>query len=79
MQNINFCQLLMHLGYFQKQEPKMLFDLHLAPSETSERTKIRTWTKKQAYFRRNCKPFYIGYIIGHETQDEQGWVRDLVT
>ena len=30
------------LEYFQKQEPKMLFDLHLASSETSEQTSKRS-------------------------------------
>ena len=54
------------LEYFQKQEPKMLFDLHLASSETSEPTKIHAWAKKRAYFQWNLKPFYGGYVIGHE-------------
>ena len=45
-----------------KQEPKILFDLHLASSETSDQENEQIFTTAGEI----CKPFYSGHVTGHK-------------
>ena len=63
----------MRFKTFKIKKPKYIwlaFNVFSVTSETSEQTKICAWAEKQAYLRWNGKPFYSGYVIGHEKSQE---------